>query len=439
VSRVLWALLLLAAVAAVLWILWPAPVAVDVAAVVRGPVRAFVEEEGETRVLDRFVVAAPVAGRLLRVRLDEGDRVEEGAVVATIDPLQAGSRVEEAEASLRALHRRIEGVDRKRPKPEELERARLRDKAATEAVAVAARELEEQEARLERAAKDLVRVRDLVGKSTSTEAELDAAVSEERQSRARVEAARLGGDVRAIEAEVARLDVRILEAERGDYDWEEAEAREQARALEARLAALRDDARRTEIVAPAAGHVLRVFEESERFVAAGTPVVELGDVGRIDVEADFLSEDVAHMREGMDAEVFGRALGEAVLAAKVTRIEPAAFTKVSSLGVEQQRVNVILGFEAPAPPLGDRHRVEVRVLLDRREDAVLVPEGALFRNGGGWGAFRVSEGRAVRTAVRTGLRDGRVREVLEGLAPGDEVVLHPDAALEDGARVRRLP
>ena len=102
-------------------------------------------------------------------------------------------------------------------------------------------------------------------------------------------------------------------------------------------------------------------------------------------------------------------------------------------------MTVVVGFEAPAPPLGDRYRVEVRILLDRREDAVLVPEGALFRDGRGWGAFRVEGGRAVRTAVETGLRDGRVREVLSGLAPGDEVVLHPDAALEDGARVKRLP
>lgn len=437
-KRLAWVLLLAAAAAGVWWLLRPSPVAVDVGPVVRGDVRAFVEEEGETRVVDRFVVAAPVDGLLLRVGLEEGDPVEEGQVVATIEPLPFRSRVEEAEANLRALRRRLEGVDRKRPKPEELERARVRERAAVEAVAVAGQEAEEEEARLGRAAKDLVRVRGLVGKSTATEAELDAAVAEERQARARVAAARLRREVKGLEAEVARLDARILEAERGDVDWEEAEAREHALALEARLAALRDDARRAELAAPRGGLVLRVLQESERFLPAGTPVLEIGDPGALEVEADFLSEDAAHMRVGLAAEVFGRALGDRVQEAKVTRIHPSAFTKISSLGVEQQRVNVILGFEGGKPALGDRYRVEVRVLLDRREDAVLVPEGALFRHGEGWAVFRTEGGRAVRTAVETGLRDGRVREVLAGLSPGDEVVLHPDAALEDGSRIDRL-
>jgi HlyD family secretion protein len=154
--------------------------------------------------------------------------------------------------------------------------------------------------------------------------------------------------------------------------------------------------------------------------------------------ADFLSEDAAHMREGMLAEIFGRALGDRVIAGKVKRIHPSAFEKISSLGVEQQRVTVVVGFAGGEVPLGDRFRVEVRVVLDERADALLVPEGALFRLGAEWHAFAVEGGRARRRRVETGLRDGRRREVVQGLREGETVVVHPES-IEEGTRVAPLP
>jgi HlyD family secretion protein len=438
-KRWLWIAIVVAAVVA-LWA-WAAtrPVPVDTAKIARGPIRRTVEEEGRTRVVERYVVSASVAGRLLRVGLEEGDAVEPGQLLAEIDPLPLESRVEETEAGVRALRSRIAGVRTKKPKPEEIQRARLLEKTATEAVEEAEREVKRLEADHARLEKDLERSTALARDRRIDAAALDAARSAETQAREAVRAQEVRVRIRRLAVSVAELNRSILEARLHDYDWEEKEYGERIGGLEASLKALKDDLARARILAPARGVVLKLYQESEQTVAAGTPVVEVGDLNVLEVEADFLSEDVAHMRPGMGAEVFGRALGDVVLPAKVKRIHPSAFKKISSLGVEQQRVRVILAFDAEGSGLGDLYRVEVRVILDERDDALLVPEGALFQVDDRWHAFVVADGRAHLRAVETGLRDRRFREVLGGLEQGDVVVLHPEDAVADGARVKPLP
>ena len=229
----------------------------------------------------------------------------------------------------------------------------------------------------------------------------------------------------------------MVEARLLDYEWEKKAYAQQIAGIEARLEVLEDNLRRAKIKSPADGILLTIFQESQRYIQAGELLLEVGDLATLEVEADFLSEDAAHVKEKMHAEIFGRALGSRVVKAKVTRIYPSAFKKISSLGVEQQRVTVVV--EASEPfSLGDRYRVEVRVILDEKRSVLLVPEGALFRQAGDWNVFRIDAGRAVRTLVKTGLRDGRRREVLEGLAEGDRVVLHPDDTVENGIEVRSL-
>lgn len=426
-------------VALVLWFLAGSqPVPVDTGEVVRGPVRSFVEEEGKTRVVERFVVSVPVAGRLQRVTLEEGDTVETGDVVGEIDPLPLKSQVSRAEANIRALKHRIEGVQTKRPKEAELERAKVLEEKAKESLDVARRELEVAKAELVQAERTLKRARALVKSGSGTPEELDRAEAAERQARERVLAQEVRVQIGELEITARKLDTAILTARLRDFDWEEKDYTAQIAALESSLKKLRDDLRRTRIYAPVDGVVLNRYQESEQVVAAGTPFLELGDLNRLEVEADFLSEDVAHMRVGMTAEIFGRALRDKVIAGKIRRIYPSAFKKISSLGVEQQRVIVVVAFGEGAVPLGDRYRIEVRVILDQREDAVLVPEGALFRHRRRWHAFKIVDGTATLTPVKTGLRDGRVREVLEGLRPGDKLILHPDNTIQDGTRVKPL-
>ena len=436
--RLLIFLVAIAVVAGLWWYANSQPLRVDTAEVTRGPVRSFVEEEGRTRVIDRFVVSAPVAGRLHRLTLREGDPVKQGDVIAEIDPVQLKARIAEAEAQMRALAHRVSGVKTQKPKPEELEKAQLDEERRKDALEVAKRELDAARAAEEKAKKDLVRAQEGLKDGTSSQETLDDASAAEEQKREQFKAAEIQVRIREVEIQSARLETAVLKARLDDFDWQEKQYREEIAALDGSLVAVRDDLKRTRVTAPTTGVVLRRSHESQQVVTAGTSILEIGDLGKLEIEADFLSEDTAHMRKDMPVEIFGRALGDTELVGKVVRIYPSAFRKISSLGVEQQRVTVVIGFDASKARLGDQYRVEVRVVLDRRDDVVLVPEGALFRHAGAWHVFMAEDGRAVLTKVETGIRDGRVREVKSGLAKGDEVVLHPDEAVTDDARIERM-
>jgi len=436
--KVAWIAAALALLGAAWFLLRPAAVKVDFARVARGPIRETVEEEGRTRVVDRYLVSMPVAGRVRRIGLKEGASVGEGEVVAEIDPLELKGRVAETEAKIDAIRHRKEGVQTKLPKEEERERARILEAQATEALDVAKRELEASRASLVKAQKDLQRTKAALETGTGSSEDVDSAVAEEVRAREEVRACEVRVQIRELEIRATKLDTEILEARLKDYEWEEKDYAAQIAALDASLATLKDDFSRTRISSPVTGTVLNVFLESEQVVQAGTSLLEVGDLRQLEVEADFLSEDAAHMRAGMPAEIFGRALGDRVIPGKVRRIHPSAFMKISSLGVEQQRVTVVVGFGPGEVPLGDRFRVEVRVVLDERADVLLVPEGALFRALGDWHAFAVEGGRARERKVETGLRDGRRREVLSGLREGETVVLHPES-IDDGTKVEALP
>jgi HlyD family secretion protein len=421
--------------ALVVWSLRGRASPVDIGRVRRGEVREFVEEEARTRCVDRYVVSSPVAGRLLRLEVLEDELVEAGDVVARIDPLAPRSRVEAAKAKLRELGARLAGVDRRRPKPEELKRAELLENVARESLVVAEKELSEASAARAKAESDRDRARRLREGGTITPDELETTELTLTRARDTESARERVVRIRRLEVEVAALDRSILEESARDLDWEEKAYGHQLEAVTAELRALEDDLGRTVLRAPAAGRVLRRHRESEAVVAAGEPVLEIGDVSRLEVEADVLSEDAARMSAGQPVEVFGRALLGRVVEGRIERIHRGAFKKISSLGVEQQRVTIVASFEPGEASLGDGYRVSLRVIFEARKAAVLVPEGALFRRGGRWAAFRVENGRARLAQVVTGLGDGREREVLEGLSEGDEVILHPPNGLEDGDRV----
>jgi HlyD family secretion protein len=191
-----------------------------------------------------------------------------------------------------------------------------------------------------------------------------------------------------------------------------------------------------EVKAPASGHVLAIVNRSARFVQPGEPLLEIGEPGDLEIEADLLSSDAVRIAPGAAAHV--ERWGGPPLAARVRRIDPAAFTKVSALGIEEQRVRVYLDFEAPAADrgaLGDNFRVYVRIVEWRGEDVLQVPISALFRSGDGWAAFRVEDGRARLAAVEVGRRNAQAAEVLGGLAEGARVVAYPGDRIEAGTRV----
>lgn len=362
----------------------PAPVLVDAATAEVGPLRVTISEEGRTRVRQRYLITAPASGRLARPDLREGDRIGKGDELARITPSPLGSR-ESAEARARietaeALVREAEAnVARARVEQEEAVRGRERAEKLAASGSIS-RE------RLERA----------VHAATVSDRSLESSLFRHRAA--------------VSEHEVAQAALLALREERGD-----------AKAI-------------LSVVSPVDGRVLRLFEESERVVAAGTPLLEVGDPGDMEVTIDVLSTDAVRVGVGQMVwiEEWG---GSNPLTGKVSRIEPAAFTRVSALGVDEQRVNVIVDLDQTPEELGDGYRVTGSIVVWEKQDALQIPSSALFRMDESWGVFVVEDGVAGAREVSVGQRNGIEAEILEGIVEGEVVILHPGVRVSDGVGV----
>lgn len=385
VKRWLWLLVGVAAIAGIVWTLWPKPVEVETTRAERGPLAATVSGEGRTQVTQLYVVASPVDGELERIALQTGDPIEPTTPIARIwpvasRPLDPRSRADAAAAAdiARSTVARAEAMEQEATVAlahAESERARTEKLAAARAIAAAEAEHQGHEAETRRRA-------------------LDAARAATREAR----------------GQLARATA-MLSADKP-----------------------RGPAPAATVNAPIAGRVLRVLRESAGPVALGTPLVEIGDVSHLEVVADLLSSDAAKVRTGATARVTG--WGGAPLVARVRKIEPAAFTKVSALGLEEKRVHVVLDLSEPVPPeLGHDYRVDVAIVIWEAKDIVRVPATALLRDGERWAVFVVEDGRVRLTPVEIGASDGTWTAVTNGLAEGAIVIAQPADTIKDGTRV----
>ncbi len=381
-------LLLLALVA---WGLWPKPVVVETGAVTRGPLTVRVSEEGKTRVRNRYVVAAPVAGKMRRVALKPGDEVKAGETVITaIEPVAPPLLDPRARAQAEAVVSMHE-ASRKQ----------------------AAESLEARRAALKIADADNERMHSVTRKDSLSDSDRD----------------RMEGDVsiKAAEVRAAEFSLQVI-----DYELAQARA-----ALERPAAVTTGNL--VEIKSPVSGRVLNVMQESEMVVTPGVRILEIGDPADIEIEAEILSRDAVTIKPGdaVEVEQWG---GDKPLTGRVRRVEPAAFTKISALGVEEQRVIVLCDLvDVPeaAKALGDRYRVEARVAVWHSDDVLIVPAGALFREGNAWKTYVFRENTARLTPIEAGHSDGRFTEILSGITTGDEVLLHPPDTVRDGTPVVR--
>lgn len=384
----------LALAGVLVWLVFrPAPVRVEIGRVERGRLVVTVDEEGETRVHDRFVVAAPIAGRVARLTLEPGDAVPQGGVVARMHPVPLDPRTR-AEAA-----------------------ARL--EAAQAAVREATAQVENARAALEQAQRSAARARQLGRSGTIGREEQEMAELDETLRGKELEASQFAERAAAYNLEAARA---ALMAPGGDGN-------------QALVAACESgEPGCIELRSPVAGRVLRVPEKSERVVTAGAPLLEIGDPAALEIVVDLLSTDAVKVHPGaaMLIEEWG---GAAPLAARVRRVEPSGFTKLSALGVEEQRVNVIGDFTGDSGGLGDGYRVEARIVVAEADDALLVPSSALFRRQDAWHVFAVVGGRAALRRVEIGRATPQRTELLGGLAAGDAVVLHPGDQVADGVRI----
>lgn len=387
--RLLPVLGLLLLVSAVVWGLWPKPVVVELGMVAKRPLTVRVSEEGKTRIRNRYVVTAPVAGGMERVELKAGDPVREGETRLTrIRPVESPlldprTRVQAEAALAMARAQREQAVLA-------LEGAKLASNLAT---------------------RDRDRMRLVLKSGTYSESARERVENEAAIREAEWRAAEFA--LKVAEGEVARAEAALLRPdEAGEQQW-------------------------VTVHSPVSGLVLKVMQESAMTVQPGLPILEIGDPRDIEIEAEILSRDAVGIRAGdvVSIEQWG---GEPALQGRVRRIEPAAFTKISALGVEEQRVLVLIDLVDPpeqAMALGDRFRVEVRVAVWHADEVLAVPAGALFRKGNDWHVYLYQDGEAVLRRVEIGQSDGRFSQVLGGIVEGERVLLHPPDVVADGSSV----
>ncbi len=429
----LWVGAALLAAGAIAYAFRPVPLRVESAIVERRTIETSVESEAKTRIHDRYALSAQVSGRLLRVTVEEGDRVRAGERIASIDPLPYTVAVTTALARVRELEADLAGVETLRPKEEALAQVRSRALASKSLDASAHLRVRVLQAAAAQSLRDLARLRDLADKgylsrAAYEQAQLTATTRQRELEIAKTDATAADHQLRADRAAADELARRV-----SDPDYLRNVYGAQIAAVRAELHNLEDRNRRTGVVAPVAGEVLRVLQKSESYVQAGTPIVEIGDRNGIEVVADVLSQDAVAIRPGNRVEIVSGA-GDAHPWGTVRRVEPAGYTKISALGIEEQRVNVIATFPGSLRSLGDAYRLDVRIVTTSAE-GIAVPVPALVRCDEAWCAFRIENGRARRVTVGIGRLGAELAEVRTGLAVGDRVILRPPESLQDGTRV----
>lgn len=369
----------------------PRPVPVDAVKASRGSMSVTIDEEGKTRVKERFVISAPVPGFMRRIELEVGDPAKKGQKVIELEPLRSAvldprSRAE-AEASVSS--------------------ARSALKAAEENVRAA-------EAEADYARKRLERLKNLYAENLISKDIFDQADSEAK----RTEANRISTEAAV---KVAHSELDKAEATLG-YSIAEG---------------ITDRSHIIAIRTPVEGRILKIHRESEGVVNTGEPLIDIGDPRKLEVKVDVLSADAVNIRPGTPV-LFERWGEDPPLTGKVRVVEPAAFTKISSLGVEEQRVLVIADITSLPESwqrLGDGYRVEARFIIWEGKDVLQIPASALFRKANGWAVFVIKNSKASQRTVEIGHRNGLVAEIISGLTEGEMVITHPDDSIKEGKRV----
>lgn len=393
-TRLPWIVGLLSVVGFLIYSFLPEPILVDYAPVERGSLLVTIQDDGETQVKEKYIVSAPVEGKLLRIELEAGDDVERGVTEL--------ARIEPSDPELLDVRYRAESE------------ARVRVAEATQERAAAL--LESAKETRENALHDYERAKKLIQSNSIAQAEYDQAEHAYNIAIRMLRAAEFAVAVAQHELELAKIAVAKFDSP-----------------------SKVDDTETVRIMSPIDGRVLNVLHENAGTVTAGTQLLVLGDLTYLEMKIDVLSEDAVKIPPRAKV-IVDRWGGDHPLVGTVRLVEPAAFLKISALGIEEKRVNVIADFDSPMserPTLGDGFRIEVSIVIDQTPPGSLkVPTGALYRDGPQWYVFRVIDGRAQATAVTIGASNGTETQILEGLSEKDFVILHPTSEVEDGVRVR---
>ena len=389
IKRIVYALVAVGVVAAIVVAWMPRPVPAELGQVARGPLRVTVDEDGQARVKDRYVVSAPLAGSLGRIELEPGDAVRQGEVVARLAPVAPALLDVRARSTAEARLMQALAAQRQ---------ARV--------------QIEHAQATYDLALTDYKRQKQLFERGAGARQPLEQAEINERRVTHELDAQKFAARVADYEVEMARVAVARMSGGKGGDS-------------------------QLDVTSPITGRVLKVLHKSEGVVVPGTQLVEVGDPAALEIVVDVLTSDAARIAPG--ARVTLDRWGGPTLEGRVRRIEPSAFTRLSALGVEEQRVNLLVDLTSPPgewTTLGDGYRVEAHVEVWSAPEVVQVPASALFRQDGGWALFRVDGGVARLVPVEIGQRTAQRAQILRGVTAGQRIVVHPSDRVADGVKVK---
>lgn len=401
----------------------------------RRAVRQYVAEEAKTRLRDEYTVDMPLTGTLKRMTLEVGDVMEAGAVLAEVDTFDLDHQIKASEFLIQQAEAQIDGLASGKPKAEDTETAAKRIKAMADQLQMAEKESSIAKIDSEQAQREYNRVKKLVEQGVAAQSALDSAEQAHRSLLEQVEHAALAVAAARKNVEIAQLASSRVASSMDDNEYMRQVYGAEIQRLGEELEMLRRDREKAQILAPVGGPVLEKYIENTRVLAAGTPILKLGDLSTMEIESDVLSEEVVAVAPGDTVELIGKAVGDGDRMGKVDRIYPSAFQKISSLGIEQQRVKTIISFDNSDLKLRAGTRLDVRIITDEVVDAIAVPERSIFRREGAWYIFVVSSGRAELRQVEVGLKNDTWAAITRGLELDESFILEPKNDLEPGARV----
>jgi len=401
-----------------------------------GAVAAYVAEDGKTRLDEEYTVTMPIPGRVRRIELEEGDHVTSGDIVARIDDFELHRQLDKLRSQVDEARMLIQGVDMAKPKPEDIESARLKVSEAQYQLDSTSKSVEIAMIALTDAEREFRRMEKLLADKVVQRAQYDTAKVAYDTAREQLANARIREQAARKTLEIARVAYDRIRRSVDDNEYQRGIYLAQIRRTDAEIALVRDHLAKTILRAPVTGDILEKYIKDEQVLQAGTALLKIGDMNTIEIESDILSEEVGRIRPGQRVEISGKALGEQTVEGQVKRIYPGGFKKISALGIEQQRVKVIVAFDNGTLRLRPYVSVDLRIITDERKNVLTLPDQAVFKNGDGWAVLAIENRRLALKPIEIGLRNDQLVEVVKGIEKDAEVVAEPTNDLRPGQRAR---
>lgn len=409
---------------------------VKVAPIKRGHIAEYILEEAKTRLHDEYDVTMPFTGKLFRPPLDVGDTVTSGQVIARIDDYKLRQQHAQLVARIKELEAQLEVVSRDKPKPEDIESARLKYEQAKISMENVRKQLETEKLKLRELELQYQRRKRLFEDKVIGREEFEKINTEYKVQLQRVSASENNYLAAQNETEVAGLNYHKLLKLVEDNLYKQNAIKSQIEQVKKQLKVIEYDLQRSIIRAPVSGPIVTKYVESATTLPEGAPIYRIGDLSSIEIESDILSSDIRRVKPGQRVIIFGKALGDNEIIGSVKLIYPAGFKKISALGIEEQRNKVLIDFDNSEAHLRPGLAVDIKIITAEKYNALIVPEQAVFKKDGKWYVFKVKNNRAVLCNVEVGLRNDEYAEILSGLKENDLVITELIPALSPGIKIK---